>query len=261
MATTLIPYDQYTQGFQQGQYHQGLLAGYPGGNIIQQQMTGMLPADVLSNIYQQGAERGVSTGMPGSGNANAATMRALGLTSLDLQQQGLDNALKLYGTAPQQKISPGVTVDAGPKDTAYPLGPGASASSRGGAGGAVAAEPKAPGDGYDSFLTDWMNRYGVSSVRGAPTDTVTGQAAVVASRSGATTGANAIPSLATPDYSGLYDNSGGGIDLSQPDWLQQYLSQYGGIEEVAPYETGTFAEYPEYDPFGFTPDFYPMEGI
>lgn len=51
-------------------------------------LKGEVPADVVQQIQQRGAERGVATGMPGSPNANAAWLRALGLTSLGLQQQG-----------------------------------------------------------------------------------------------------------------------------------------------------------------------------
>ena len=51
-------------------------------------LKGEVPTDVLQQIQQSGAERGVATGMPGSPNANASWLRALGLTSLGLQQQG-----------------------------------------------------------------------------------------------------------------------------------------------------------------------------
>jgi len=51
-------------------------------------LSGQVPTDVLQQIQQRGAERGVATGMPGGPNANAAWLRALGLTSLGLQQQG-----------------------------------------------------------------------------------------------------------------------------------------------------------------------------
>ncbi len=51
-------------------------------------LRGQVPEDVTNQIMQRGAERGVATGSPGSPNANAAWLRALGLTSLGLQQQG-----------------------------------------------------------------------------------------------------------------------------------------------------------------------------
>lgn len=51
-------------------------------------MKGEIPADVLYQIGQQSAERGVGQGVGGSQFANSEYLRALGLTSLDLQQQG-----------------------------------------------------------------------------------------------------------------------------------------------------------------------------
>lgn len=85
----------------QNAYSTAALGAYGGMPIIQQQLTGQLPRDVQANINQMGAERGIATGMPGSPNANAATMKALGLTSLGLQQQGLENLNRAYQTFPQ----------------------------------------------------------------------------------------------------------------------------------------------------------------
>ena len=51
-------------------------------------LQGQVPQDVTDQIIQRGGERGVAMGSPGSPNANAAWLRALGLTSLGLQQQG-----------------------------------------------------------------------------------------------------------------------------------------------------------------------------
>lgn len=51
-------------------------------------LRGEVPQDVLEQLQQRGAERGVAMGSPGSPNANASWLRALGITSLGLQQQG-----------------------------------------------------------------------------------------------------------------------------------------------------------------------------
>lgn len=51
-------------------------------------LKGILPPDVANAIAIKAAERGVNTGAIGSPNANAALLRAMGLTSLDLQNQG-----------------------------------------------------------------------------------------------------------------------------------------------------------------------------
>lgn len=55
------------------------------GNISSE-FNGELPQDVVNQIAQRGAERGISTGV-GSANNGAAYLRALGLTSLDLTKQ------------------------------------------------------------------------------------------------------------------------------------------------------------------------------
>ncbi len=51
---------------------------------------GQLPADVMYQIGQQAAERGVSGGSPHGANTNADYLRALGLNSLQLQGTGQD---------------------------------------------------------------------------------------------------------------------------------------------------------------------------
>lgn len=86
-----------TNAFMSGQaalpYHLNL-PGYGQNTALRSANTtnflrGQLPQDVINLIQQQGAERGVATGVRGdSPNANAAWLRALGLTSLGLMQQG-----------------------------------------------------------------------------------------------------------------------------------------------------------------------------
>lgn len=82
------------------------LPGYAGamgqamGNV-QQYLAGQVPADVINLLQQQAAERGIATGLPGSQNANAAYLRALGLTSLGLQQTGEQQLTNLMGAVPR----------------------------------------------------------------------------------------------------------------------------------------------------------------
>lgn len=70
------------------------IPGYTGleqqsSDLIKSELGGQVPADVISLLEQQAAERGATTGMePSSPNANAAYLRALGLTSLDLTKRG-----------------------------------------------------------------------------------------------------------------------------------------------------------------------------
>lgn len=63
------------------------LTAQASGNILSN-LKGEIPADVLAQMQQQAAERGVASGSPGSPNTNAAYLKAIGLTSLGLQQQG-----------------------------------------------------------------------------------------------------------------------------------------------------------------------------
>lgn len=70
---------------------------------IGQELGGQLPGDVITQLQQQAAERGIATGSPGSDNSNAAYLRALGLNSLSMQQQGqtdLSHALARNPGAP-----------------------------------------------------------------------------------------------------------------------------------------------------------------
>jgi hypothetical protein len=78
------------------------LAGYLGqaGGNVASELAGQLPADVINQIQQAGAERGIGTGAPGSPNANAAMLKALGLTSLGLEQQGQSDLSRLIGEVP-----------------------------------------------------------------------------------------------------------------------------------------------------------------
>ncbi len=83
--------------FMVSQAEQPVLANLPGyasmreqqsGNIGAQ-LRGEVPMDVRNLITQAGAERGVMGGQAaGSPNANAAWLRALGLTSIGQQQAG-----------------------------------------------------------------------------------------------------------------------------------------------------------------------------
>jgi hypothetical protein len=71
---------------------------------IQSELEGQLPADVMRTLGQQAAERGVATGSPGSPNTNAAYLRALGLTSLDLTGMGQSQLTAAEGRNPAAPI-------------------------------------------------------------------------------------------------------------------------------------------------------------
>lgn len=69
------------------------LPGY-GANVgqssanISSLLSGQLPPDVINQMAIRGAERGVAMGSPGSPNATAAYLAAIGRSSLDLMGQG-----------------------------------------------------------------------------------------------------------------------------------------------------------------------------
>lgn len=72
---------------------------------IGQELSGQVPSDVTALLQQQAAERGVATGVgAGSPNANAAYLRALGLTSLGQEQTGQQNLSAAYARNPAAPI-------------------------------------------------------------------------------------------------------------------------------------------------------------
>lgn len=78
----------------------GAALGQAMGNV-QSGLSGQLPGDVITLLQQQAAERGIGGGFPGSANVGAAYLRALGLTSLDLQQKARENLTSLMGAVPR----------------------------------------------------------------------------------------------------------------------------------------------------------------
>ena len=71
---------------------------------IQDLQHGVIPRDVVDRLIQSAAERGVATGSPGSANANAAYLRALGLTSLDLMGRGFAEGQQLIAGTPRAPL-------------------------------------------------------------------------------------------------------------------------------------------------------------
>ena len=95
---------------------------------ITQQLKGQLPQDVINQIGQQAAERGVSSGSPGSPNANSAYLRALGLNSLQMQQQGNQNLSGAIADTPvpravQSHVAGRAPDERRPGDERRPAGP------------------------------------------------------------------------------------------------------------------------------------------
>lgn len=91
-------------GAQQGEYYSGFLPSYKGMRVIEDQLAGNLSDSLKSQLWQAAAERGLSMGSPEGANVNAALLRAMGLTTEQLQQQGLTNLNAAYALAP--KLNP-----------------------------------------------------------------------------------------------------------------------------------------------------------
>lgn len=72
------------------------------GNV-NQQLQGQVPLDVWRQIQQGAAERGVRMGSPGSPNANAAMLAALGTNSIAMQNLGRTGQHQLYADTPVGK--------------------------------------------------------------------------------------------------------------------------------------------------------------
>lgn len=75
--------------------------------LASEELAGNVPQDVISQLLQQAAERGIMTGGAGSPNTNAAYLRALGLTSLGQEQTGMANLHQLVSDVPKvQQFDP-----------------------------------------------------------------------------------------------------------------------------------------------------------
>lgn len=93
-----------------GQQAAGQLPGYTGdlsniGANISAETAGQLPQDVVNQLAQSSAELGVGMGMPGSPASNASYLKALGLTSLDLTNQGQQNFQNILPSLPGFTLS------------------------------------------------------------------------------------------------------------------------------------------------------------
>lgn len=113
---------------------------------IGQELSGQLPQDVVSQIMQGAAERGIMTGMPGSGNANAAMLRAMGLSSLEMQQMGQQGLQTAIGETPLPQlfnpqsmlVTPDQVQQAQMAANIYAAAPDPEAAARAGYGAATA---------------------------------------------------------------------------------------------------------------------------
>lgn len=108
LESTAANLNTFNQNQLLGQYNMAIpnyaaLTQTASGNAMQQ-LEGQVPQDVISQLLTGAAERGITGGMPGSPNSNAAYLRALGLTSIGQQATGMANLHQLSADAPIAKM-------------------------------------------------------------------------------------------------------------------------------------------------------------
>lgn len=104
LESTAANLNPFNQSQLLGQYNMAIpnyaaLTQTASGNAMQQ-LSGQVPTDVINELLTGAAERGITGGMPGSPNSNAAYLRALGLTSIGQQATGMQNLHQLSADAP-----------------------------------------------------------------------------------------------------------------------------------------------------------------
>ena len=77
-----------------------------GGKNISSMLRGELPEDVAAAVERRGAAKALGGGYAGSDASRKLVSRDLGLTSLQLTQQGLDSAMKWMANAKQVSVAP-----------------------------------------------------------------------------------------------------------------------------------------------------------
>lgn len=105
--------------------------GAADSSNIGNNLAGQISPDVLAAITQAGAERGIATGSPGSANANASFLRALGLTSMQLQQLGHSQLTDAMNRTPMRESSQSSqTIDNGVQAAIAAAAPNPAAAAR-----------------------------------------------------------------------------------------------------------------------------------
>lgn len=85
-------------------YYQAALSNDPRMAGINRNLSGQVAPDVKRQMAQAAAERGIGIGSYGAGNDQSAYLRALGLTSMGLTNQGIGQYSEAYNSVP--KLSP-----------------------------------------------------------------------------------------------------------------------------------------------------------
>lgn len=208
---------------------------------IGQQLAGQVPQDVVNLLQQQGAERGVATGMPGSANSNAAYLQALGLTSLGQQQAGQANLSAAAARNPVAKIFDPTSMLLTPYQSGM-LGVDANQLAL---EWYKALHPNVPvgggGGGGQQPTTDTQNQNWWRSITGGTPAMPTSPPTIIPNSGGTTT-------ATTP--------GGSSETFSNTDWSQFFGNPYGDVfpnpaatNVGVPFGTVTGDTSSSYDPF------------
>lgn len=91
--------------------------------------SGKVPQDVLDQIKNQAATWGVTSGMPGSGASNSKELESLGLTSLGLEQQGVQDYSTLLSGIAGTQLDPSLQTEIANRNSIYAAAPNPESAS------------------------------------------------------------------------------------------------------------------------------------
>jgi hypothetical protein len=140
--------------------------------MIEDQLLGKLPGDVMALLGTQAGERSVASGMVGAPNAGAAYLRALGLTSLQQQQTGQQNLSAAYARNPGGRVMDAESQIITPYQQAQldlerdRLNFQKSQSRGGGGGGGYTPRTSGTGTGEGGYTPTWNDIFGSGGRRG-----------------------------------------------------------------------------------------------
>jgi len=234
-------------------------------------LAGQVPADVINELQQGAAERGIATGAAGSPNAGAQYLKALGLTSLGQEatgQQQLTQAIQRTPTSPlfnvaSMLVSPNDEQAARMAANLYAAAPQPRAAAEqaianakaglaagGGSGGtsvnlAGAAPPNTgpwgAGGATSPYTTTVLGGTGTGTGAGIPPGSMPYYPVNTYNVPGNTVGNDPGVTGGTGDYGGIDPNTGIPYEFEAPSGTGTDYGTTGGDE---------WWNDPNYDPFG-----------
>lgn len=235
------------------------------GQNIQSLTAGQVPADVMQQLQQQAAESGA---ISGSGS-NAAYLKALGLTSLGLEQTGQQDLQNILTSLPGQAISQnpafqattGQQLEAGQQNSVWGAAPNPAAAAAAslaatGAGYGVGASSGSPlgwGGGTaaasPSYASPWSSQPSYTDTGGMDTGNAPGSPGVYNAWSGWYSGIN--PSTTNTASAPPPQGTEGAFDPQTGQWTPNAGSDptYAGLTQ----QQINDAQTPAYDPSSYGP--------